>query len=291
MEISWNRRRTDLRRTDEWTFVSQAQFTGPITPGIIASPEIAAKVLDDSAESMHTYVTYRPITRPGPHPADFLAFHPDGMFAPQVMNDPLPYPKPLVMTAPTKAASVPVVQASGKPAPSGAAPSGVVTNAPSLPAATDNDAADDTDDAAPSPSDARQVPYWITMSLPSYWTPRPAGAQPKEIYIYRPEFYQDQDGIERRVEYWMHPSEREKPGDLQAVLTSRGPAKAPTGPLPPGQPAEKVAPSASGTDAFRSPFDESFRGSSNGPASPSSSSKAAPSGLGNGSATNAAPNP
>jgi hypothetical protein len=272
-------------KTDEWTFVSLAQFTKPITPVVIASPEVAAKILDDSAESMHTYVTYRPITRPGPHPADFLVFKPDGMFAPEIENDALPDPK-LTTAEPGKPAPVPPVKtaAVGNAALSNAAPSGAVTAAPAPSLATLSDASDN-DDASAAATDARQVHYWITMSLPTYWTPRPPNAQPKEIYIYRPEFYQDQDGVERRVGIWLDPKKRSTPGDLQAVLASRTQAQAPPGPLPPGQPARQVS---SGDNAFRSPFDESFRPGA-GVASPRSSSKGAPSGLGNGPATNAAP--
>jgi hypothetical protein len=267
-------------KTDEWTFVSLAQFTKPITPAVIATPEQAAKILDDSAESMHTYVTYRPIQRPGPHPADFLAFKPDTMFAPQMENEAPPDPKPLVTTDPGKPVPVVKTAAVGNSALSNAAPSGIAPSAPTL--ATLGDGSDPNDASA---ADARQVPYWITMSLPSYWTPRPPNAQPKELYVYRPEFYQDQDGIERRVQVWLDPTKRSTPSDLQAVLGSRATTPAPAGPLPAGQPARQVT---SGDDAFRSPFDESFRPS--GVASPRSSSKAAPSGLSD-SATNAAPSP
>jgi len=48
----------------------------------------------------------------------------------------------------------------------------------------------DVDPAA----DTRKVKYWVTMSLPSYWTPPPVDAKSGEIYIYRPDMYQDEDG-------------------------------------------------------------------------------------------------
>ena len=62
--------------------------------------------------------------------------------------------------------------------------------------------------ATASPPDPRQVAYWVTMFLPDRWTPPPADAKPNELYIYRPDFYQDQDGIERRVALWLNPNLR-----------------------------------------------------------------------------------
>ena len=283
-------------KTDEWTVVSLAQFTGPITPGMVESNEVAARVLDDSAESMHTYVTYRAIERPGPHPADFLVYKPEGMFAPEVENDPVPYPKPPVTVNPVPVmktgAPAPVVKSAAvNPGLANPASSGVATNA----APVTNDAGSVDDDAAASAADARQVPYWITMSLPSYWSKRPADAQPKEVYLYRPEFYQDQDGIERRVQLWLNPASRTTLGGLREALEKRPPggSEAAAGQTP-GQPAEKVAPSGAEDSAFKSPFEESFGPSTAGVASPNSSSKGAPSGLGHGpapSGTNGAPNP
>jgi hypothetical protein len=295
-------------KTDEWTFVSLAQFTRPITPSVIASPDMASKILDDSAEAMHTYVTYRPISRPGPHPADFLVFKPNGMFAPQTETETAPDPD-LVMPVAAKS-TVPVVKTSSgsamssNSAPSGAAPSGAAPSgaAPSGAAVAKAPASDgslgDADDAATAAADARQVSYWITMSLPSYWTPRPADAGPKEIYIYRPEFYQDQDGIERRVQLWLNPSSRSSLGNLRALFSAPPQAKTPPTANGPGQPAEKVLPSAPENNAFRSPFDERFR-SDTGAASSTKSSKAAPAtpvtaptpAAPAGSATNAAPSP
>jgi len=43
------------------------------------------------------------------------------------------------------------------------------------------------------------------LSLPAFWTPLPAIANPNAIYLFRPEIFQDHDGVERRVKKWYHP--------------------------------------------------------------------------------------
>jgi hypothetical protein len=236
-------------KTDEWTFVTRAQFAGPITPAIIASPDVAARLLDDTTDCMHTYVTYRPITRPGPHPADFVALCRDGlMFAPQVYVNDLPPQK----------ASPPATSTNAIPA----------TSSRAIPTA------DDTDGQTPDP---RQVRYWITMSLPTYWTPRPPEAKPTEVYMYRPEIAQDSDGIERRIGLWIDPSTRKSLGvRLQDIFGASKPSKNDAAPSGPGTPAVPVTASTRGP--FQSPFDESFRSNAAGSNAPSSSSKTAPAG-------------
>ena len=73
---------------DEWTFVTLAQFANPITPEIVAPPEVGKAQLEESTDSRHTYLTYREIDRPGPHPADFVKLCRDGgMFAPKTLRD------------------------------------------------------------------------------------------------------------------------------------------------------------------------------------------------------------
>jgi hypothetical protein len=242
-------------KADEWTFVTRAQFARPITPAVLATPVEAAQLLDDSTDSFHSYTTYRPIPRPGPHPADFLAVAGDaGMFAPKVYPETAQAaPAPLV----SKASTAPAKAADAKP-PAATAP------------------AEDEANAGDPPADPRQVSYWTTMSLPTAWTSRPAAAQPNEIYLYRPDFYQDQDGIERRISLWLDPSTRTALGlRLRDVLNSR-----PVGPVA-TTPAHALVPQTGG--AFRSPFDDAFSGAATGKAAPSSTpapaKTAAPSGL------------
>jgi len=241
-------------KTDEWTFVTLAQFAGPITPGIIAPPDVTRDVLEDSVDSHHSYWTYRAIDRPGPHPADFLALAPNsGMFAPQTTPDDLP-PKPLIPSLP------PPVPVTNSPAP----PPMTGTNAPTL-LGTEPEAV----------TDQRRVRYWIIMSLPTYWTPPPADAKPEELYIYRPDFYQDEDGIARRITLWFNPKARTSLKDIMATSKFGGKSEADappsTGPSQPATPAEPV--NAHAQDPFRSPFDDPYRPGST-PRSSSTSSKA-----------------
>ena len=216
-------------KPEEWTFVTLAQFANPITPGIVAKTDVAQTQLDDSTDCRHTYLTYREIDRPGPHPADFSDLSLDGgMLAPKTMQD-----EAAAQVVPPK---VPV------PA--------TVTNSPAakmtgvhLPALVG--APTEVDPAA----DTRQAKYWVTMSLPTFWTQPPADAKSGEIYIYRPDTYQDEDGIARRITLWFNPKERTTLKDLlgnpDAALSKSTSA-----------PAAAAPPKAH--DPFHSPLDDSY---------------------------------
>lgn len=270
-------------KTDEWTFVTLAQFANPITPGMVATPDQAASQLEDSIKSTHTYVTYREIDRPGPHPADFLALCKDGgMFAPVTLQDKLalqaPSPPPVIpgITPGTTLTSTSTNVAPIPSPPSGLAkaktPPGPTTNA--LPAK-----------GAPA-SDTRKVKYWITRCLPTYWTPVPRDAKPDELYIYRPDFYQDLDGINRRIALWLDPNLlRRTKQNLADLLTGSAPTKtdgtASNLPAIPAVPADSTG-SSRASNPFRNSFDETYQGG--GPRSSSESTK------GSSSAPNSVPN-
>ena len=240
-------------KNEEWTFVTRAQFAGPVTPDIIAKPDAVKSLLDDSTECRHTYLTYRVIDRPGPHPADIAALGKNtGMLAPETLEDeaakmaPPPKPKPV--------ADSPAAHMTG-------------TNAPALLGAPPDDATVDT----------RKVKYWITMSLPTYWAKPPTDAKPEEIYLYRPDFFQDDDGISRRITLWFNPKSR---ASLQDILAGT-PASGASGPGSKATPAVPAVPVTSSTsdapakahDPFRSPFDDSFHPSSSTARSAGATSK------------------
>jgi hypothetical protein len=242
-------------KEDEWTFVTLAQFANPITTAIAAKPDAVRELLDISTDSHHAYFTYREIDRPGPHAADFLTLSKDGgMFAPQTLQDELaaqPAPPPPIIPGYT-----PAVPGTNSPA---AKMTG--TNAPTL-IGTDTD----------PELDKRKVKYWITMSLPTYWAKRPSDAKPEEIYLYHPDFYQDGDGIERRIALWFNPKTRTTLKDLVNDETNAKPGTpAPAASAFPSSPAvPATAASASPShDPFRSPFDESFHAHSSSTSSKS----------------------
>lgn len=257
-------------KTDEWTFVTLAQFANPIMPEIVAKPDEAKKQLEDSTECRHTYWTYRIIDRPGPHPADFSDLSKDGgMLAPKTLED----------QAAEQAAA-----AQKTAAPSTNAPPKVVTGVtpPSLNGNADINPA----------ADKRKVKYWVTMSLPTFWAPKPPEAKVDEMYLYRPDFYQDQDGINRRVTLWFNPQSRATLKELLGNGLPSSTTKSTAGSTTKPAPSEPSAPPKR-RDAFQSPFDESYRPSQD---SPASKPAAAPSGATNGliplplvNATNAAP--
>jgi hypothetical protein len=204
-------------KPDEWTFVTLAQFANPITPDLVAKADVAKAQLDESTDCRHTYLTYREIDRPGPHPADFFDLCKDGgMLAPKTMRE--------------EAAA----QVALPPATNSATTSLTGVHLPALVGApTEVNPAADT----------RKVEYWVTMSLPTYWSKPPGDAKSGEIYIYRPDVYQDEDGIARRIALWFNPKERIALKDVLANPSSALSASTP----PKSQ------------DPFQSPLDDSYR--------------------------------
>jgi hypothetical protein len=205
-----------LTKTDEWTFVTPVVFAGPITPAVIAKADAAERLLEESTESLHSYLTYRQIVRPGPHPADFINLGDGGMFAPMTAQE-----RQLALH-PKTTAPAPPPTAEGADVP---------------------------------PDDTRQVVYWETLFLPTRWAPLPADAKRNALYIYRPDFYQDQDGIQRRVALWLDPSLRSTEAfHLQSVF-----AHHPTGSATESAtngPGVAAIPATEPSRAFSSPLDE-----------------------------------
>jgi hypothetical protein len=235
-------------RPEDWTFVTLAQFANPITPSEIAPPDVAKEQLEDSTDCRHTYLTYREIDRPGPHPADFVGLSKDGnMLAPLTARDLAPAPVP----------------ASALPATNYAAHM-TGTNAPAL-IGTEIDPTADT----------RKVKYWITMSLPTFWSKPPEDAKPDQIYLYRPDFYQDNDGIARRTTLWFNPNARTKLADVLGASTLGKAAQAGATDAA-GAPAVPASPAR---DPFRSPLDETPHSGTTNRATSTSSKAPVPSGL------------
>jgi hypothetical protein len=234
-------------KTDEWTFVTRAQFAGPITPDIIAKPAASEQLLEESIVSVHSYLTYREIDRPGPHPADFINLGDGRMFAPMTDAE-----RALAMRRP----ATPKKPATGtNAAPDAAALAASLTASAEMPEAPQEASGEDAAD------DPRQVKYWVTMSLPTVWTSPPVDAARDQLYIYRPDFYQDQDGIERRIAFWLDPTLRSTEAiHLQDVLRHR-PSAAGSSNAASAAP----VPAAPAVKDFTSPFDQ--------PIEPSASTK------------------
>jgi hypothetical protein len=244
-------------KTDEWTFVTLSQFANPITPEIVAPPDVTKIQLEESTDCRHAYLTYREIDRPGPHPADFADLCKDGgMLAPKSMREAMA-PQPPSSANPLATNSAAAIMNG--------------TNAPALLGA-EGDAA----------VDARQVKYWITMSLPTYWSHPPSDAKVQEIYLYRPEFYQDPDGIARRITLWFNPQERSTLAEVLGQSKPAPGAKADANAAP-GIPASPAVPasqeSAPSRGPFRSPLDDSFQPSATNRPANASTKSPAPSGL------------
>jgi hypothetical protein len=164
------------------------------------------------------------------------------MFSPQVYAEEsvAPVTFPSTMT-PVSTAPAPVKRAG--------APAGLAASA-SAPVAAPGAVGDGS-----VPNDQRQVRYWTTMCLPSPWAAAPNDAKPTEIYIYRPDLYQDQEGIERRIGLWLDPSMRSTMKmHLADVFKAPASKPAPAAAVAAGAPA--AATPAAGSNAFRNEFDE-----------------------------------
>jgi hypothetical protein len=98
------------------------------------------------------------------------------------------------------------------------------------------------------------------MSLPTVWTKPPIDAKPSEIYIYRPDFYQDQDGIERRIGLWLDPSTRTSMKMRLSDVLATPPPKVPPAAAAAGAPVPAVP--AAGDHEFRSEFEDAYHGGS-----------------------------
>jgi hypothetical protein len=241
---------------DEWSFVTLAQFANPISPAVLAKPDVARVQLEASTDSRHGYFTYREIDRPGPHPADLVRFIKEpGMLAPLTMEE--------------QAAQI-TPKAPAAPNPYAAHMTG--TNGPSL--------IDPLAMAPPDPNvDKRKVKYWVTMSLPSFDAKPPDDARSDQLYLYRPDMYQDQDGIERRITLWFNPKARvtlsdalnENHGALKSATTDTGGHAA----LPaiPAAPDETDTDAAPGTNPFSGGLTETFHPGKISPATNTASSE------------------
>jgi hypothetical protein len=252
---------------DEWSFVTLAQFANPITPEVLAKPDVTRLQLEASTDCRHQYLTYRMIDRPGPHPADIAPFiKVPGMLAP--------------MTLAEQAAAL---AAKPAPAPNPYAAHMTGTNAPALLDATDTSGLDPK-------ADRRKVKYWVTMSLPTFTTKPPEDAPIDQIYLYRPDMYQDQDGIERRITLWFNPKARttlsEVLNESPAALKQTAPASGAPGAAAaiPAAPAEPDTDAAPGSNPFSGGLEQSFHEGkitpiSNAPSTNAPPKAPAPSGL------------
>jgi hypothetical protein len=230
-------------KTDEWTFVTRAQFAGPITPAVIAKGSVSEQLLEESIVSIHSYMTYREIDRPGPHPADFINLGDGRMFAPMTDAE-----RALAMRRPSppKKVAADTNAAPAAPKPDAAALAASLTASVALPDAPQESAGDDTAD------DTRQVKYWVTMSLPTLWTPAPVDGGRDQLFIYRPDFYQDEDGIERRVTLWLNPGLRSSEAIHLADVLRHRPSASPAT----NGPGVAAAPAASSGGDFANPFNQ-----------------------------------
>jgi hypothetical protein len=114
------------------------------------------------------------------------------------------------------------------------------------------DMPDEVEDSSGDKHKVTKVDYFTVMTLPSLDTPLPPTARPNEIYLYRPRYHQDNDGIMRRIKIFHNPQARQQALEqvnqsLGATPAGLAPTPAPAFPvnaeIPTSVPMEKKVPS------------------------------------------------
>ena len=96
------------------------------------------------------------------------------------------------------------------------------------------------------------------MCLTNVWAAPPVDAKPTELYIYRPDFYQDQEGIERRIGLWLDPSTRASMKLHLADVFRAPPAKSPPAAAAAAGAPTPAVPVGADDNAFRNEFEEAY---------------------------------
>lgn len=161
-------------RPEEWTFFPRTKLTTPFTSADVTVGD--KTTLEQSEIINHTFVTWREIDRFGPDPYDAYGV------AKSILTQ--------TVVPPGSNRQIDVG--------AGDDSSPLIVSAPKL---TDRSPVDDKKD-----DNQKKPPIHTIMSLPSfYFSAKPDPLQPLNLYVYRPEIYQDSDGIQRRIEVWQNP--------------------------------------------------------------------------------------
>jgi hypothetical protein len=159
----------------EWIFVPRKKLTGSLTPADIITGEKGKTLLDQSEAVNHTYVSWREIDRLGPDPYDVYGVA-KSFLAQQTMG----------------AQAEKAVNIAGD---DDASPIIVAAPAPSAGSADSKDKEKE-----------KKPPIYTIYSLPDfYYIVKFNPLKPFDLYIYRPEIFQDSDGIQRRLDVWHNP--------------------------------------------------------------------------------------
>lgn len=168
---------TRYARPEEWIFLPREKLTKTFMSTEVVTGLVAKPILEQSESINHTFVSWRELDRTGPDPYDAYGVA-KSFLAQQAESRPAP-----TMNISGGDDASPIIVA---------APAGPVANEP---------AKDGDKDKKP--------PIYTIMSLPNfYFEVKPNPLKPLNLYVYRPEIYQDAEGIQRRVDVWHNPPAR-----------------------------------------------------------------------------------
>ncbi len=233
---------TRYARPEEWIFLPREKLTKTFMATEVVTGLVSKPILEQSESINHTFVSWRELDRNGPDPFDAYGVA-KSFLAEQTMAPPA---QTLNISGGDDAS--PIIVA----APAGPAP---------IHATNDH-------------GKEKKPPIYTVMSLPSYYFEvKPNPLKPLDLYVYRPELFQDAEGIQRRIDVWHNPPARKANREKVSRVLEHGtliidgstptttnsapeaPAPAPTATTStPAKPAEKSEPAtpASKPANFRS---------------------------------------
>lgn len=169
---------TRYARPAEWIFLPREKLTGTFMATDVTTGEAAKPLLEPSEAVNHTFVSWRELDRLGPDPYDVY-----GVAKSFLAQQTMPEPQTINLGGGEDGSSIIVAAPTATPSAGGAA-------------GTDSEK-------------DKKPPIYVIMSLPNFWFEvKPNPLKPLELYIYRPEIFQDAEGIQRRVDVWHNPPAR-----------------------------------------------------------------------------------
>lgn len=201
-------------RPEEWIFLPREKLTKTFMATEVTTGAASKPLLEQSESVNHTFVSWRELDRMGPDPYDVYGVA-KSFLAQQTMTPPQQ-----------------TVNLGGSGGEEGGS---IIVTAPAGPTTS----TDEEKDKEAKP------PIHVIMSLPNfYFEAKPNPLKPLELYVYRPEIFQDAEGIQRRVDVWHNPPARAANREKVSRVLEHGTLiiDGKTPPEPPAAPATPPAP-------------------------------------------------
>lgn len=179
-------------RPEEWIFLPREKLTKAFAASECVVGVVAKPLVEESEAINHTYTAWREIDRTGPDPYDVYGLA-KSFLAEQTMT---PKNGAVKNIGGGGEDAVPIIVAAPEP---------------------------ETPKGPLNPNDDKKLPIHPIMSLPTFYTEvKPSPAKPLDLYVYRPEIFQDGEGIQRRIDVWHNPPARKANMEKVTRVLERG---------------------------------------------------------------------